>query len=59
MLECPEEAWEKIFDINVKTSFLLFKECVPHMQASVDQLYYHENILKHFAEERRRLSSIH
>jgi len=32
MLECPEEAWDKIFEINVKVSFLLFKECVPHMQ---------------------------
>ena len=33
MLDCPEEAWDKIFDINVKVSFLLFKECVPLMQA--------------------------
>ena len=32
MLDCPEEAWDKIFEINVKVSFLLFKECVPHMQ---------------------------
>jgi len=28
-LDCPEEAWDKIFDINVKTAFLLFKESVP------------------------------
>jgi len=32
MLECPEDAWDKIFEINVKVSFLLFKECVPHMK---------------------------
>jgi len=32
MLECPEDVWEKIFDINVKVAFLLFKECVPLMQ---------------------------
>merc|ERR1719419_2246773 len=32
MLECPEDMWEKIFDINVKVAFLLFKECVPLMQ---------------------------
>merc|ERR1712240_506677 len=31
-LECPEDVWDKIFEINVKVSFLLFKECVPHMQ---------------------------
>ena len=24
-LDCPEEMWDKIFDINVKTAFLLFK----------------------------------
>merc|ERR1719209_1933231 len=28
-LECPEDAWDKIFDINVKVAFLLFKESVP------------------------------
>ena len=41
MLECPEEAWDKIFEINVKVSFLLFKECVPHMQvySHVEQYY--------------------
>jgi len=32
MLDCPEDMWEKIFDINVKTAFLLFKECAPLMQ---------------------------
>jgi len=31
-LDCPEEMWDKIFDINVKTAFLLFKECVPLME---------------------------
>merc|ERR1712179_216047 len=28
-LECPEDAWDKIFEINVKVAFLLFKESVP------------------------------
>jgi len=32
MLECSEEAWDKIFDVNVKASFLLAKSVVPHMQ---------------------------
>lgn len=35
MLDCPEDAWDKIFDINVKVSFLLFKECVPLMQVMI------------------------
>lgn len=28
-LDCSESAWDKIFDINVKSSFLLAKEAVP------------------------------
>lgn len=32
ILDCPEDMWDKIFDINVKTAFLLFKECVPLME---------------------------
>ena len=41
ILRYPEEAWDKIFEINVKVSFLLFKECVPHMQvySHVKQYY--------------------
>jgi len=31
-LDCPEDAWDKIFEINVKTAFLLFKESFPLMQ---------------------------
>jgi len=31
MLECSEDAWDKIFDVNVKSSFLLAKSVVPHM----------------------------
>ena len=31
-LKCPEDAWDKIFDINVKTAFLLAKSAVPHME---------------------------
>ena len=30
--QCSEEAWDKIFDVNVKASFLLAKSVVPHMQ---------------------------
>jgi len=32
ILNCPEEAWDKIFDINVKAAFLLAKSTVPHME---------------------------
>jgi len=31
MLDCPEDTWDKIFEINVKIAFLLFKESVPLM----------------------------
>eukprot|EP00088_Acartia_fossae_P059717 TRINITY_DN7117_c0_g1_i1.p1 TRINITY_DN7117_c0_g1~~TRINITY_DN7117_c0_g1_i1.p1 ORF type:complete len:291 (-),score=62.37 TRINITY_DN7117_c0_g1_i1:324-1157(-) len=31
-LDCPEDMWDKIFDINVKTAFLLFRDCVPMME---------------------------
>lgn len=30
--ECSEEAWDKIFDVNVKSSFLLAKEALPHLR---------------------------
>lgn len=29
VLDCPEDAWDKIFDVNVKSSYLLAKEVVP------------------------------
>ncbi|XP_055707582.1 dehydrogenase/reductase SDR family member 4-like [Phlebotomus papatasi] len=32
LFECSEAAWEKIFEINVKCSFLLTKEVVPFMR---------------------------
>ncbi|XP_078315063.1 dehydrogenase/reductase SDR family member 4-like [Crassostrea virginica] len=32
LLTCPEEAWDKIFDTNVKATFMLCKEIVPHME---------------------------
>ncbi|XP_059613291.1 dehydrogenase/reductase SDR family member 4 isoform X2 [Phlebotomus argentipes] len=32
LFECSEAAWEKIFEINVKCSFLLTKEVVPYMR---------------------------
>ena len=38
MLEYPEDAWDKIFEINVKVSFLLFKDCVPHMKVKDYQM---------------------
>ncbi|KAK9503026.1 hypothetical protein O3M35_011680 [Rhynocoris fuscipes] len=31
VLDCSEEVWEKIFDINVKCSFLLSKEVLPYL----------------------------
>ncbi|XP_038070206.1 dehydrogenase/reductase SDR family member 4-like [Patiria miniata] len=31
-LETTEDQWDKIFDVNVKATFLLIKECVPHMK---------------------------
>lgn len=31
VLECGEEAWDKIFDINVKSALMLTQLCVPHM----------------------------
>lgn len=31
-LDCSEEQWDKIFDLNVKATFMLIKETVPHMQ---------------------------
>jgi len=30
---CPEKTWDKIFDINLKSSFLMFQACQPHFQA--------------------------
>lgn len=30
--KCPEDAWDKIFDINVKAAFLLAKSTVPYME---------------------------
>lgn len=29
ILSCPEDMWDKIFEVNVKTAFLLFRDCVP------------------------------
>lgn len=29
--QCPEDAWDKIFDINVKAPFLLTQEVKPHL----------------------------
>ncbi|XP_050526803.1 dehydrogenase/reductase SDR family member 4-like [Daktulosphaira vitifoliae] len=31
VLDCPDEIWDKIFDINVKSAFLLTKEIAPHI----------------------------
>lgn len=33
VLDTPEEAWDKIFDINVKSAFLLSQKVVPLMEA--------------------------
>lgn len=32
ILETPEESWEKIFDINLKSAFLLAKDVIPLMK---------------------------
>jgi len=32
LLDCPEAGWNKIFDVNVKSPFLLTKLVVPHME---------------------------
>jgi len=30
-IECPESAWDKIFEVNVKAAFLLSQEVYPHL----------------------------
>lgn len=32
ILDCEESAWDKIFEVNVKSSFLLVKEALPYMR---------------------------
>uniref|UniRef100_A0A8D8RG09 Dehydrogenase/reductase SDR family member 4 n=1 Tax=Cacopsylla melanoneura TaxID=428564 RepID=A0A8D8RG09_9HEMI len=32
VIECPENAWDKIFDVNVKSTFLLTQEVLPYMR---------------------------
>ena len=32
LIDCSEEAWDKLFDTNVKATFMLCKEIVPHME---------------------------
>ncbi|KAI1291771.1 Dehydrogenase/reductase SDR family member 4 [Halotydeus destructor] len=32
VLETPEDAWDKIFEVNVKAAFLLTKDAVPHIE---------------------------
>lgn len=34
VLDCTEEVWDKIFDINVKCTFLLMKESLPLLKCS-------------------------
>lgn len=31
-IDCPEELWEKTFEVNVKGAYYLSKLCVPHME---------------------------
>ncbi|KAJ8037337.1 Dehydrogenase/reductase SDR family member 4 [Holothuria leucospilota] len=31
MLNIEETEWEKLFDVNVKSTFLMIRECVPHL----------------------------
>lgn len=32
LIDCSEEAWDKLFDTNVKATFMLCKEIVPHIE---------------------------
>ncbi|XP_039285450.1 dehydrogenase/reductase SDR family member 4 [Nilaparvata lugens] len=32
VLDCPESAWDKIFEINVKAAFMLSKETLPYLR---------------------------
>ncbi|KAL7732589.1 hypothetical protein ACLKA6_019216 [Drosophila palustris] len=32
VLECDEKVWDKIFDVNVKSSYLLAKEALPYLR---------------------------
>ncbi len=32
LLDCPEDSWDKIFDVNVKAAWLLTKDVVPVME---------------------------
>lgn len=32
VLECEEAVWDKIFDVNVKSSYLLAKEALPYLR---------------------------
>jgi dehydrogenase/reductase SDR family protein 4 len=34
VLECSESVWDKIFDINVKSTFLMMKEALPLLKRS-------------------------
>ena len=38
MLDTPEASWDKIFEINVKNTFQLIQESVPHMEKCVSGL---------------------
>lgn len=32
ILDCPEDVWDKIFEVNVKSAFMLSKEVVPYLR---------------------------
>jgi len=32
ILDTPETSWDKIFDVNLKCSFLLARDCYPHLE---------------------------
>ncbi|XP_068081236.1 dehydrogenase/reductase SDR family member 4 isoform X2 [Anabrus simplex] len=32
VLECEESSWDKIFDVNVKSAYMLSKEVLPHLR---------------------------
>lgn len=35
VMECSESVWDKIFEINVKSTFLLIKEFLPYLRKSI------------------------
>lgn len=50
ILDCPEDAWDKIFDVNLKSNFLLTKE-VMHLlkQSKCGRIVYNSSMTAYFS----------